>query len=194
MRAAHPQVDGFELIPPGSTRPQVDDPRGAGCKAMGQNKRHARNREEFVAGELLVVLRAGSTAVQVRSCVFDPWGYSRAGELPLAPQLHCSFILKSSLYRRELSYALLSATRLRASTSTSTTWSWRNRTSEPPGAEPRRRERRHRHTDGIHDLHVRAALAQMELEIKRERVNDSNTKRRDAGLDLGGRRPVFSDS
>jgi DNA invertase Pin-like site-specific DNA recombinase len=28
---------------------------------------------------------------------------------------------------------------------------------------------------------VMAALAQMELEIKRERVNDSNTKRRDAG-------------
>ena len=26
-RAAHPQVDGFELIPPGSTRPQVDDPQ-----------------------------------------------------------------------------------------------------------------------------------------------------------------------
>ncbi|MHA7287747.1 recombinase family protein [Arthrobacter sp. MDT3-44] len=41
---------------------------------------------------------------------------------------------------------------------------------------------------------VMAALAQMELEIKRERVNDSNTKRRDAGLDLGGRRPLFSDS
>ncbi len=41
---------------------------------------------------------------------------------------------------------------------------------------------------------VMAALAQMELEIKRERVNDSNTKRRDAGLDLGGRRPIFSDS
>jgi DNA invertase Pin-like site-specific DNA recombinase len=41
---------------------------------------------------------------------------------------------------------------------------------------------------------VMAALAQMELEIKRERVNDSNTKRRNAGLDLGGRRPVFSDS
>jgi DNA invertase Pin-like site-specific DNA recombinase len=41
---------------------------------------------------------------------------------------------------------------------------------------------------------VMAALAQMELEIKRERVNDSNTKRRDAGLDLGGRRPMFSDS
>jgi DNA invertase Pin-like site-specific DNA recombinase len=41
---------------------------------------------------------------------------------------------------------------------------------------------------------VMAALAQMELEIKRERVNDSNTKRRDAGMDLGGRRPIFSDS
>lgn len=41
---------------------------------------------------------------------------------------------------------------------------------------------------------VMAALAQMELEIKRERVNDSNTKRRIAGMDLGGRRPVFSDS
>lgn len=41
---------------------------------------------------------------------------------------------------------------------------------------------------------VMAALAQMELEIKRERVNDSNTKRRTAGLDLGGRRPIFSDS
>ena len=41
---------------------------------------------------------------------------------------------------------------------------------------------------------VMAALAQMELEIKRERVNDSNTKRRAAGMDLGGRRPSFSDS
>lgn len=41
---------------------------------------------------------------------------------------------------------------------------------------------------------VMAALAQMELEIKRERINDSNTKRRDAGMDLGGRRPVFSES
>ena len=35
-----------------------------------------------------------------------------------------------------------------------------------------------------------AALAQMELEIKREHVNDSNTKRRNACLDLGGRRPA----
>lgn len=41
---------------------------------------------------------------------------------------------------------------------------------------------------------VMAALAQMELEIKRERVNDSNTKRRAAGMDLGGRRETFSDS
>jgi DNA invertase Pin-like site-specific DNA recombinase len=41
---------------------------------------------------------------------------------------------------------------------------------------------------------VMAALAQMELEIKRERVTDSNTKRRAAGMDLGGRRPIFSDS
>ncbi len=41
---------------------------------------------------------------------------------------------------------------------------------------------------------VMAALAQMELEIKRERVNDSNTKRRDAGMDRGGRRPIFSDN
>ncbi len=41
---------------------------------------------------------------------------------------------------------------------------------------------------------VMAALAQMELEIKRERVNDSNTKRRSAGMNLGGRRPIFSDS
>ncbi len=41
---------------------------------------------------------------------------------------------------------------------------------------------------------VMAALAQMELEIKRESVNDSNTKRRNAGMDLGGRRPTFSDS
>jgi DNA invertase Pin-like site-specific DNA recombinase len=41
---------------------------------------------------------------------------------------------------------------------------------------------------------VMAALAQTELEIKRERLNDSNTKRRAAGMDLGGRRPIFSDS
>ncbi|WP_298591776.1 recombinase family protein [uncultured Kocuria sp.] len=41
---------------------------------------------------------------------------------------------------------------------------------------------------------VMAALAQMELEIKRERVTDSVAKRRAAGKDLGGRRPIFTDS
>lgn len=41
---------------------------------------------------------------------------------------------------------------------------------------------------------VMAALAQMELEIKRERINDSVSKRRAAGKDLGGRRQEFSDS
>lgn len=41
---------------------------------------------------------------------------------------------------------------------------------------------------------VMAALAQMELEIKRERINDSVSKRRAAGKDLGGRRQHFSDS
>lgn len=41
---------------------------------------------------------------------------------------------------------------------------------------------------------VLAALAQMELEIKRERINDSLSKRRAAGKDLGGRRQQFSDS
>lgn len=41
---------------------------------------------------------------------------------------------------------------------------------------------------------VMAALAQMELEIKRERVTDSVTKRRAAGKDLGGRRRTFTDS
>lgn len=39
-----------------------------------------------------------------------------------------------------------------------------------------------------------AALAQMELEIKRERITDSVAKRRAAGRDLGGRRPIFTDS
>lgn len=39
-----------------------------------------------------------------------------------------------------------------------------------------------------------AALAQMELEIKRERITDSVAKRRAAGGDLGGRRPTFTDS
>lgn len=41
---------------------------------------------------------------------------------------------------------------------------------------------------------VMAALAQMELEIKRERINDSVTKRRSAGKDLGGRRQHFTRS
>ena len=41
---------------------------------------------------------------------------------------------------------------------------------------------------------VMAALAQMELDIKRERITDSVSKRRDAGRDLGGRRAQFTDS
>lgn len=41
---------------------------------------------------------------------------------------------------------------------------------------------------------VMAALAQMELDIKRERVGDSVSKRRAAGKDLGGRRATFSES
>lgn len=41
---------------------------------------------------------------------------------------------------------------------------------------------------------VMAALAQMELEIKRERISDSVSKRGAAGKDLGGRRPQSSDS
>ena len=41
---------------------------------------------------------------------------------------------------------------------------------------------------------VMAALGQMELEIKRERISDSVTKRRAAGKDLGGRRIQFTDS
>jgi DNA invertase Pin-like site-specific DNA recombinase len=41
---------------------------------------------------------------------------------------------------------------------------------------------------------VMAALAQMELEIKRERINDSVSKRRAAGKDLGGRKIQFTDS
>ncbi|RFA16908.1 resolvase [Subtercola boreus] len=41
---------------------------------------------------------------------------------------------------------------------------------------------------------VMAALAQMELDIKRERITDSVTKRRAAGKDLGGRRQQFTDS
>ncbi|RNL55629.1 recombinase family protein [Arthrobacter oryzae] len=41
---------------------------------------------------------------------------------------------------------------------------------------------------------VMAALAQMEVEIKRERITDSVFKRRAAGRDLGGRRERFTDS
>jgi DNA invertase Pin-like site-specific DNA recombinase len=41
---------------------------------------------------------------------------------------------------------------------------------------------------------VMSALAQMELEIKRERITDSVSKRRAAGEDLGGRRHASTDS
>ncbi|WP_285320701.1 recombinase family protein [Pseudarthrobacter sp. lyk4-40-TYG-27] len=41
---------------------------------------------------------------------------------------------------------------------------------------------------------VMAALAQMEHEIKRERINDSISKRREAGKDLGGRPRRITDS
>jgi len=41
---------------------------------------------------------------------------------------------------------------------------------------------------------VMAVLAQMELDIKRERITDSVSKRRAAGKDLGGRRAQFTDS
>ena len=41
---------------------------------------------------------------------------------------------------------------------------------------------------------VMAALAQMDLDIKRERITDSVSKRRAAGKDLGGRRAQFTDS
>ncbi|MBE4716593.1 recombinase family protein [Pseudarthrobacter sp. AB1] len=41
---------------------------------------------------------------------------------------------------------------------------------------------------------VMAALAQMELEIKRERITDSVSKRRAADKDLGGRRERFTPS
>lgn len=41
---------------------------------------------------------------------------------------------------------------------------------------------------------VMAGLAQMELDIKRERINDSVTKRRAAGKDLGGRRRSVPDA
>lgn len=41
---------------------------------------------------------------------------------------------------------------------------------------------------------IMAALAQMEHEIKRERVTDSINKRREAGKDLGGRPRRVTDS
>jgi DNA invertase Pin-like site-specific DNA recombinase len=41
---------------------------------------------------------------------------------------------------------------------------------------------------------VMAALGQMELEIKREWITDSVSKRRAAGKDLGGRKAQFTDS
>lgn len=41
---------------------------------------------------------------------------------------------------------------------------------------------------------VMAALAQMEHEIKRERINDSISKRREAGRDLGGRPRRITES
>ena len=41
---------------------------------------------------------------------------------------------------------------------------------------------------------IMTALAHMELEIKRERINDSLTKRRAAGRDFGGRRQTVTDS
>lgn len=41
---------------------------------------------------------------------------------------------------------------------------------------------------------IMAALAQMEHEIKRERVTDSINKRREAGQDLGGRPRRITDS
>jgi DNA invertase Pin-like site-specific DNA recombinase len=41
---------------------------------------------------------------------------------------------------------------------------------------------------------VMAALAQTELEIKRERTTNSVAKRRAAGKDLGGRPRMFIDS
>lgn len=41
---------------------------------------------------------------------------------------------------------------------------------------------------------VMAALAQMEIEIKRERTTDSVAKRRASGGDLGGRRQQFTDA
>ena len=41
---------------------------------------------------------------------------------------------------------------------------------------------------------VMSVLAQMEREIRRERITDSVAKNRAAGKDLGGRRQTFTDS
>jgi hypothetical protein len=41
---------------------------------------------------------------------------------------------------------------------------------------------------------VMATVAQMELEVTRERITDSVAKRQAGGKDLGGRRPTFTDS
>lgn len=41
---------------------------------------------------------------------------------------------------------------------------------------------------------VMAGLAEMELAIKRERINDSVSRRRAKGMDLGGRKAQFTDS
>ena len=47
---------------------------------------------------------------------------------------------------------------------------------------------------GLMGFTVMAALAQMGLEIKWERIADSVAKRRVAGKDLGGQRRTFTDS
>ena len=54
--------------------------------------------------------------------------------------------------------------------------------------------RGHLHPDGLDGLHGNAALAQMELEVKRERITDSVATGRAAGKDQGGRRRTFTDS
>jgi DNA invertase Pin-like site-specific DNA recombinase len=48
--------------------------------------------------------------------------------------------------------------------------------------------------DGEHGLHRDGRLAQMELEINRERSNDNVTKRRTVGKYLGGRWQQFTKS
>lgn len=62
------------------------------------------------------------------------------------------------------------------------------------GAEPRWGRPGHGHLHGSAVFTVMAALAQMELEIKRQRITDSVAKHRAAGKDLGGRRATFTDS